>query len=99
MTGVQTCALPIYITLLTNEHLLYHIIVASENNKKGVVKLINFYPLSLPKADKLILAFPDRGELENIDCQIPFLYTTYPELEVLNNDEDEDDEEENGEIT
>ena len=90
---------PVYITLLTNEHLLYHIIVASENNKKGVVKLINFYPLTLPKADKLILAFPDRGELENIDCQIPFLYTTYPELEVLNNDEDEDDEEENGEIT
>lgn len=80
---------PVYITLLTNEHLLYHIIVASENNKKGVVKLINSYPLSLPKADKLILAFPDRGELENIDCQIPFLYTTSPELEILNNDADD----------
>ena len=45
------------------------------------------------KADKLILAFPDREELENIDCEIPFLYTTYPELEVLNNDEDKENEE------
>lgn len=81
---------PIYISFLTNEHLLYHIIIANEDNKKGIVKLINSYPLSLPKADKLILAFPDRGELENIDCQIEFLYTTYPEFIVLNNDEDEE---------
>ena len=72
---------------------MYHIIVANEDNKKGIVKLINSYPLSLPKADKLILAFPDREELENIDCEIPFLYTTYPELEVLNNDEDKENEE------
>ena len=79
--------------MLTNKHLLYHIIVANEDNKKGIVKLINSYPLSLPKADKLILAFPDREELENIDCEIPFLYTTYPELEVLNNDEDKENEE------
>lgn len=75
---------PIYITFLTNENLLYHIIVATEENKKGIVKLINSYPLSIPKADRLILAFPDRGELENIDCEIPFLYTSYPGLEVLN---------------
>lgn len=79
---------PVYITFLTNENLLYHIIVANEQNKKGIVKLINSYPLSLPKADRLILAFPDRGELQNIDCQIPFLYTSYPDLEVLNDDED-----------
>lgn len=77
---------PVYITLLTNEHLLYHIIVASEDNKKGIVKLINSYPLSLPRADKLILAFPGREELENIDCDIPFLYTIYPEFEVLNDE-------------
>lgn len=81
---------PIYITFLSNENLLYHIIVATEENKKGIVKLVNSYPLSLPKADRLILAFPDRGELQNIDCQIPFLYTSYPELEVLNDDEDEE---------
>ena len=78
---------PILITFLTGENLLYHIIVADENNKKGIVKLVNSYPLSLPKADRLILAFPDSGELQNIDCDIPFLYTSYPDLEVLNDDE------------
>ncbi len=79
---------PIYITFLTNENLLYHIIVASEENRKGTVKLINSYPLSLPKADKLILAFPDISDLQNIDCEIPFLYTSYPELEILNDEDD-----------
>ena len=76
---------PIYITFLTRENLMYHIIVADEENKKGIVKIINNYPLSLPKADKLILAFNDGGELENIKCEIPFLYCTYPSLEIINN--------------
>lgn len=76
---------PIVITFLTNENLLYHIIVADKENEKGIVKLVNSYPLSFPKADKLILSFPDRGELENIECDIPFLYTTYPEYEIVNN--------------
>ena len=76
---------PVYITFLTKENLLYHIIVADEENKKGIVKLVNSYPLSIPKADKLILAFPDSADLENIDCKIPFVYTTYPELEIINN--------------
>lgn len=78
---------PVYISFITNENLLYHIIVATKENQKGIVKLINSYPLSLPKADKLILAFPDREELGNIECEIPFLYTSYPELEILNNEE------------
>lgn len=84
---------PVYISFLTKENLLYHIIVADEGNKKGIVKLVNAYPLSLPKADRLILAFPDGSELENIDCEIPFLYTSYPELEVLNDDEDDGNKE------
>lgn len=75
---------PIYITFLTKENLMYHIIVADEENKKGIVKIINNYPLSLPKADKLILAFNDGEELENIKCEIPFLYCTYPSLEIIN---------------
>lgn len=76
---------PIYITFLSIDNILYHIIVADCENEKGVVKLINSYPLSLPKADKLILLFPDKAELENIDCEIPYLYCTYPGLEVINN--------------
>ena len=75
---------PIIISFLSKDNLLNHIIVADEENKKGIVKLVNSYPLSLPKADRLILAFPSGGELENINCEIPFLYTAYPELEVLN---------------
>lgn len=75
---------PVIITFVSNEHLLYHIIVATNEQKKGIVKKVNSYPLSLPKADKLILAFPDREELENIDCKIPFLYCTYPGLEIQN---------------
>lgn len=75
---------PIVISFISNEHLQYHIIVADKEDEKGIVKKINSYPLSLPKADKLILAFPDREELENIDCQIPFLYTSYPNLKVIN---------------
>ena len=84
---------PIYITFLTKDNLLYHIIVADEGNKKGIIKLVNS-PLSLPKADRLILAFPSREEVEQINCDIPFLYCTYPDLDVVNDEitEDEYDE-------
>lgn len=75
---------PVLITFLTKDNTMYHIIVSDEDNKKGIVKIVNSYPLSLPKVDKLILAFPDGGELANIECNIPFLYATYPNLEVLN---------------
>lgn len=75
---------PVLITFLTKDNTMYHIIVSDEDNKRGIVKIVNSYPLSLPKVDKLILAFPDGGELENIQCTIPFLYTAYPGLEVLN---------------
>lgn len=77
---------PVYITFLSKENLLYHIIVADEGNEKGIIKLINAYPPSLPKADRLILAFRNRGELENIRCEIPYLYCTYPGLEVINDE-------------
>lgn len=77
---------PIQITFLSNENLKYHIIVANEDNKKGIVKKVNSYPLSIPKADSLILAFPNSIELENIECEIPFLYCTYPNYEVINAD-------------
>ena len=75
---------PVLITFLSRDNLVYHIIVADEDNKKGIVKLINAYPLSLPKADKIILAFPDREEYENIECEIPFIYAVYPQLEIIN---------------
>ena len=76
---------PIQLTFLTKDNLIYHIIVADEEHKKGITKLVNAYPFSLPKADKLILAYPDREELDKIECQIPFIYTIYPNLEIINN--------------
>ena len=57
---------------------------AGEENENGVVKIINSYPLSIPKADKLILLFKNECELGNIDCDISFLYCTYPALKVIN---------------
>lgn len=47
-------------------------------------KKINTYPLSLPKADKFIFVFLDNKEIENIECEIPFLYCIYPDYEVVN---------------
>ena len=76
---------PVFITFITKDNIKYHIIVANEDNAKGVVKLVNSYPLSLPIADKLILAFPNNEQLENIECDIPFLYCIYPSLDIVNN--------------
>ncbi len=77
---------PVTISFLSNDNLLYHIIIANEENKKAIVKKVNTYSLSLPKADKLILAFTDDSELENIECELPFLYCTYPGYEIINTD-------------
>lgn len=75
---------------MTKDNLLYHIIVADEGNKKGIIKLVNS-PLSLPKSDRLILAFPDREDVEKITCETPFLYCTYPDLDVVNDEIAEDE--------
>lgn len=75
---------PVLISFITKDNLKYHIIVADEDNKKGIVKIVNDYPMSLPKADRLILIFPNRSELENIECDIPFLYAIYPGMQIIN---------------
>lgn len=74
---------PIYITFLTKDNTMYHIIVADEYNEKGVVKQIN-NPSCLPEADKFILAFKNKNQLANINCKKPFLYCTYPNLKIIN---------------
>ena len=78
---------PVSISFLTTENLLYNIIVAENENRNSIVKLVNSYPIAIPQADKLILAFPNAEDMNSISCDIPFLYTSYPKLEVLNNEE------------
>lgn len=75
---------PIEITFLSKDNLIYHIIVADMENAKGIVKVINSYHISLPKADKLILVFPDEENFKDIECDIPFIYTTYPDFKIIN---------------
>lgn len=74
---------PIYITFLTKDNTVYHIIVADKYNEKGIVKQINNLSC-LPEADKYILAFPDKFQLENIKCSKPYLYCIYPSLDIIN---------------
>ncbi len=74
---------PIYITFLTKDNTMYHIIVADKSNEKGIVKQVNNLSC-LPEADKYILAFEDEEQLNNIKCEKPFLYCIYPNLKIIN---------------
>lgn len=74
---------PAVITFLTKDNLLYHIIVVDEENKEGIIKILNSKTCPITEVDKLILAFPDVSERENIRCNIPFMYVKYPELEII----------------
>lgn len=81
----KTSYFPVNIKFLNTNNDLYYIIVADKENKKGIIKLINANTEKLNSVDKLILAFPDVTDLYNIDCDIPFLYCTYPGLKIINN--------------
>ena len=75
---------PVQIIFTSKKKQIYNIIVADDENKKGIVKMVNSYPLAISEADKLILAFPDATQYENIECDmIPILYCTYPEYEII----------------
>lgn len=74
---------PALITFFTKDNMKYHIIVVDENNKQGIIKMLNNNPCAITGADKLIVAFPDDTEKENIECDIPVLYAVYPELEII----------------
>lgn len=73
---------PIYITFLTNDNTVYHIIVSDKENEKGIIKLLNMNSI-IPKADKYILLFKDTTCYENLQCSIPYLYCTYPNLKIV----------------
>ena len=84
---------PVNIEFITKENIKYHIIVVDEENREGILRLINSSPLPFSINDRLILAFPTGGEVDNIKCEIPFLYCVYPELEIINTIEEEIEDE------
>ena len=72
------------INFLAKDNTYYSIIVATKENQKGIVKQISNYSPPLPKSDKIILAVPNREEIDNLDCTIPILCCIYPSLEIIN---------------
>lgn len=74
---------PVYITFLTKENTLYNIIVTDKLNEKGVLKLLRINSTSIPEADKFILLFEDKNSFDDVECKVPFMYCTYPELEII----------------
>lgn len=72
---------PIFITFLTNENLLYHIIVSDKNNEKGVLKLLKSNS-QFQDADRLILLFEDLEMYSKIECKTEYLYCTYPPVKI-----------------
>lgn len=78
---------PAVISFLTIENTLYSIIVANENNKEAIIKLLNINVDTIDNADKLLLIFPDASDLNNITTEKEYAYTTFPELKILNKKE------------
>lgn len=74
---------PVYITFLTKNDTLYHIIVTDKENEKGVLKLLNMNPPYFQEADKYIVLFEDETSFDNIECSVPYLYCTYPNIKIV----------------
>ena len=86
--------IPVCISFITEDNVKYHIIVADDENRDGIIRLVNSVPLPFEMADKLILCFNNREDINNIKCDIPFLYCVYPELSIIHKVDDEDEDEE-----
>ena len=76
---------PINIGFITNDNILYHIIVSDKNSELGIVKQLKQNPLPFPEADKYILLFEDEEMYEKIVFNKPYIYCIYPDIEIINN--------------
>jgi len=61
----------------------YNIIVSEKADEKGIVKVLNNKPSGQWNCDKLILLFEDSEMLDKIKTDIPYLYCTYPKIEII----------------
>lgn len=74
---------PTYITFLTQDNMLYNIIVTDKTNEQGVLKLLRISSPVIPEADKFILLFEDEICFKEVQCSTPFVYCIYPELRIV----------------
>lgn len=74
---------PTYITFLTQDNILYNIIVTDKENEQGVLKLLRIKSPIIPEADKFILLFKDEICFNKVDCSTKYIYCTYPNLKIL----------------
>ena len=74
---------PTYITFLTQDNLLYNIIVTDKTSEKGVLKLLRINSPMIPEVDRLILLFQDEICFNEVECNVPFVYCIYPELKIV----------------
>lgn len=70
---------PIYITFLSKSDE----IVSEKADEKGIIKMIRNKPSGSWNCDKLILLFEDTEMKDKIDTEIPYLYCTYPQIEII----------------
>ena len=75
---------PVYITFLTNENVLYNIIVTNKQDEQGVLKLLRNNSPIIPEADKFLLLFEDETCFESVECKTPYSYCLYPDLKIIN---------------
>ena len=74
---------PIYLSFLTKDNQIYNVIVSEKADEKGIVNKLKNKPSGSWHCDKLILLFEDTEMVNNIETDIPYLYCTYPPIEIV----------------
>ena len=74
---------PIYLSFLNKNNELYNIIVSEKADEKGIVKMLNNKPSGQWNCDKLILLFEDTEMIDKIETETPYLYCTYPPVDII----------------
>ena len=73
---------PVMLTFPDTDDNRYDIIVADKTDEQSIVKKINNL-VFMPKADKYIFMFKDDMQITNIKFEKPYIYCTYPEINIL----------------
>ncbi len=74
---------PVYLTFLSKNNQLYNVIVSEKADEKGIIKMIRNKPSGSWNCDKLILLFEDTEMVDKIETDLPYLYCTYPPVEII----------------